>query len=69
MRNMPGYPVTLTEGPISLRPPHPRDARQWQELQYRNRAWLTPWEAGRKVRPGSRILTATSRGSSAGGAP
>jgi ribosomal-protein-alanine N-acetyltransferase len=40
-----GYPVVLTEGPISLRPPHPRDGRQWQELQTRNRAWLSPWEA------------------------
>lgn len=40
-----GYPVVLTEGPISLRPPHPRDGRQWQELQTRNRAWLSRWEA------------------------
>jgi ribosomal-protein-alanine N-acetyltransferase len=40
-----GYPVVLTEGAVSLRPPSPRDARVWQELQTRNRAWLTRWEA------------------------
>ena len=45
MRAIRGYPVILTEGPISLRPPHPRDGRDWQELQSRNRAWLAPWEA------------------------
>jgi len=32
------------------------------------RRWLTPWQAGRRVRPGSRIITATWRGSSAGDA-
>lgn len=45
MKSISGYPVVLSEGPISLRPPHPRDGRQWQELQTRNRAWLSPWEA------------------------
>jgi [ribosomal protein S5]-alanine N-acetyltransferase len=45
MRSSRGYPVILTEGPISLRPPRPRDGRQWQELQTRNRAWLSRWEA------------------------
>ncbi|HEX2824504.1 MAG TPA: ABC transporter permease [Streptosporangiaceae bacterium] len=30
------------------------------------RRWLTPWEAGRKVRPGSRILTATWWGTGGG---
>jgi [ribosomal protein S5]-alanine N-acetyltransferase len=40
-----GYPVTLAEGAVSLRPPSPRDARAWQELQTRNRAWLSRWEA------------------------
>jgi len=32
------------------------------------RRWLTPWEAGRKTRPGSRALSLTWRGSRAGGA-
>jgi ribosomal-protein-alanine N-acetyltransferase len=40
-----GYPVVLTEGPVSLRPPTPRDSRAWQELQTSNRPWLSRWEA------------------------
>jgi ribosomal-protein-alanine N-acetyltransferase len=40
-----GYPVVLTEGPVSLRPPRAKDAKAWQELQTRNRSWLSPWEA------------------------
>jgi [ribosomal protein S5]-alanine N-acetyltransferase len=40
-----GYPVVLTEGPVSLRPPVPRDGPAWQELQNHNRAWLSRWEA------------------------
>ena len=40
-----GYPVVLTEGPVSLRPPRAKDAKAWQELQARNRSWLSPWEA------------------------
>jgi osmoprotectant transport system permease protein len=32
------------------------------------RRWLTPWEAGRKTRPGSRALSLTWRGSRAGDA-
>ena len=42
---MRGYPAVLTEGPVSLRPPTPRDSRAWTELQTRNRAWLATWEA------------------------
>lgn len=40
-----GYPAVLVEGVVSLRPPSNRDARAWQELQTRNRAWLSQWEA------------------------
>jgi [ribosomal protein S5]-alanine N-acetyltransferase len=42
---MRGYPAVLSEGPVSLRPPTPRDGRAWAELQTRNRAWLATWEA------------------------
>lgn len=45
MRAVRGYPVVLTEGAVTLRPPAARDARAWQELQTRNRAWLSRWEA------------------------
>ena len=40
-----GYPRVLVEGPVSLRPPRIRDAEAWRELQTRNRAWLSRWEA------------------------
>ncbi|HLR93404.1 MAG TPA: GNAT family protein [Jiangellaceae bacterium] len=39
------WPVTLTEGPVGLRPLQMRDARAWQLVRARNAAWLTPWEA------------------------
>lgn len=40
-----GYPRVLAEGPVSLRPPRLRDAEAWRELQTRNQAWLSRWEA------------------------
>lgn len=42
---VPGYPIVLREGPVILRPPSVRDGRAWHELQTRNRAWLSQWEA------------------------
>jgi len=42
---VPGYPIVLREGPVSLRPPSVRDSRAWHDLQTRNRAWLAQWEA------------------------
>lgn len=38
--------MTLTDGPITLRPLRRRDRRAWQEVRTRNRAWLSKWEAG-----------------------
>lgn len=40
-----GWPVTLTDGGVGLRPIRRRDARDWRELRRRNAAWLRPWEA------------------------
>ena len=40
----PGWPVELTAGPVTLRPPRLRDARAWSEVRMRNRPWLEPWE-------------------------
>ena len=40
----PGWPATLSAGPVSLRPPHLRDARKWSEVRIRNQSWLEPWE-------------------------
>jgi [ribosomal protein S5]-alanine N-acetyltransferase len=39
------WPVTLTEGDISLRPLKQSDARRWREVRQRNLDWLRPWEA------------------------
>ncbi len=41
-----GWPLTLTDGPITLRPLRRRDRRAWQEVRTRNRSWLSKWEAG-----------------------
>ena len=40
----PGWPSTLTAGPVLLRPPRLRDGRSWSEVRLRNEAWLSPWE-------------------------
>jgi ribosomal-protein-alanine N-acetyltransferase len=41
-----GWPVTLTDGEITLRPLRRRDRKAWQEVRDRNRSWLSKWEAG-----------------------
>jgi [ribosomal protein S5]-alanine N-acetyltransferase len=40
----PGWPATLTAGPVLLRPPRLRDGRAWSEIRMRNEAWLQSWE-------------------------
>jgi [ribosomal protein S5]-alanine N-acetyltransferase len=40
-----GWPVTLVDGVVGLRPLRRRDASAWRELRTRNNAWLRPWEA------------------------
>ena len=40
----PGWPSTLTAGPVLLRAPRLRDGRSWSEVRLRNEAWLAPWE-------------------------
>lgn len=39
------WPVTLTEGDITLRPLRHTDAMRWREVRRRNVDWLQPWEA------------------------
>jgi ribosomal-protein-alanine N-acetyltransferase len=41
---VPGWPATLSAGPVLLRPPRLRDARTWSEIRLRNEAWLEQWE-------------------------
>jgi ribosomal-protein-alanine N-acetyltransferase len=40
----PGWPATLTAGPVQLRAPRLRDGRAWSEVRLRNERWLAPWE-------------------------
>lgn len=40
-----GWPVTLREGDVVLRPLRLRDERAWLDLRRANAAWLDPWEA------------------------
>lgn len=44
MDEHPGWPVTLSDGPVMLRPYRRGDAREWSEIRRANRAWLQPWE-------------------------
>ncbi|MDA2805939.1 GNAT family N-acetyltransferase [Nocardiopsis suaedae] len=44
MSRIRGWPVTLTEGPVGLRPLRVRDARALRETRVRNAEWLRPWE-------------------------
>jgi ribosomal-protein-alanine N-acetyltransferase len=44
MARHPGWPATLTAGPVQLRAPATRDGRAWSEVRLRNEAWLQPWE-------------------------
>jgi ribosomal-protein-alanine N-acetyltransferase len=40
-----GWPVTLDNPPVRLRPLRVSDVSAWEEVQVRNREWLAPWEA------------------------
>jgi ribosomal-protein-alanine N-acetyltransferase len=42
---VPGWPATLSDGPVTLRPLRLRDATAWSEVRRRNVDWLQPWEA------------------------
>lgn len=46
----PGWPVTLTDGPVLLRPYRSDDAEAWSQVRRANEQWLSPWEAS----PGGR---------------
>lgn len=45
------WPVTLTDGEVTLRPLRHRDRLEWDRVRQRNRTWLRPWEA--TLPPGS----------------
>lgn len=39
-----GWPATLRDGDVELRPFRMRDAAAWSEVRLANEAWLAPWE-------------------------
>lgn len=41
------WPVSLSHGPVGLRPLRARDEQAWHETRARNAAWTTPWDATR----------------------
>ena len=53
----PGWPATLRDGPIEVRPLRLGDARAWQRVRSESAGWLIPWEA---TRPGRRAPTRPS---------
>jgi len=40
-----GWPATLVDGDVTLRPLRLRDERAWHALRAANARWLDPWEA------------------------
>jgi ribosomal-protein-alanine N-acetyltransferase len=40
----PGWPVTLRDGPVMIRPYHRSDGRAWSAVRRANEAWLAQWE-------------------------
>jgi ribosomal-protein-alanine N-acetyltransferase len=44
MNGHPGWPATVTDGLVTLRPYRRGDARTWSEIRVANREWLQPWE-------------------------
>ncbi|MGH3804866.1 MAG: hypothetical protein ACRDTD_32920, partial [Pseudonocardiaceae bacterium] len=45
MRALPGWPATLTEKDVTVRPHHRSDAEAWRRVRLANQEWLEQWEA------------------------
>ena len=46
-----GWPVSLEDGRVGLRPLRVRDATAWSEVRIRNEKWLSPWEGRPESQP------------------
>jgi ribosomal-protein-alanine N-acetyltransferase len=46
-----GWPATLQDGRVGLRPLRMRDATAWSEIRIRNERWLSPWEGRPESQP------------------
>lgn len=44
MPEAPGWPASVVQGRVGIRPLRVRDAPTWSELRVRNEQWLAPWE-------------------------
>lgn len=44
MATAPGWPVSLSDGDVGVRPLRLRDTVAWVEVRQANEAWLAPWE-------------------------
>lgn len=55
-----GWPVTLREGDVVLRPLRRSDAEAWLTLRAQNEDWLRPWEATSPEPPPRRSPTFTT---------
>ncbi|MBB6476438.1 GNAT family N-acetyltransferase [Sphaerisporangium rubeum] len=51
MDRLRGWPATLAEGPVGLRPLRLRDVSVWRETRLRNANWLRPWEPSNPETP------------------
>ncbi|RCG31227.1 N-acetyltransferase [Sphaerisporangium album] len=51
MDRLRGWPATLREGPVGLRPLRLRDVGVWRETRLRNADWLRPWEPSNPETP------------------
>ncbi|GII65369.1 N-acetyltransferase GCN5 [Sphaerisporangium siamense] len=51
MDRLRGWPATLKEGPVGLRPLRLRDVGVWRETRLRNADWLRPWEPSNPETP------------------
>lgn len=56
---MSGWPVRLSQGPVTLRPLAASDAAAWRDARRRSADWLAPWDA--TVPPGAESRPSTFR--------
>jgi len=46
-----GWPLSLADGRVGLRPLRVRDATAWTDVRVRNEEWLSPWEGRPESQP------------------
>lgn len=56
----PGWPATLRDGPVEVRPLRLADVSPWRDVRRASAAWLVPWEATVPGRPAPESPSATA---------